>query len=58
MSAAIAGWLVSGVAGVALLAGGCWWASTRTWRTHSTDVAPGADVPESLYQMQQRRDRR
>lgn len=54
MSAAIAGWLVSGVAGVALLAGGCWWASTRAWR--QDDVAPGADVPESLYAMQKRRE--
>lgn len=58
MSAAIAGWLVSGAAGVALLAGGCWYASTRAWRTDDTrsDVAPNTRLP-SLHELRARHRR-
>lgn len=48
-------WLVAGVAGVALLAGGCWWASTRARR--KDDAAPRVSLP-SLHELQSRRDRR
>jgi hypothetical protein len=55
MSAAIAGWLVSGAAGVGVLAAGCWYAAKRAWRTRP-DVAPRVSLP-SLHELRARHRR-
>lgn len=44
--------------GTALLGFVSWWASLWSASRKRNDVAPGADVPESLYAMQQRRGKR
>lgn len=58
--AELAGWIIAGILGAALLIAVLWVASVVAWqrrRDVPDDVAPGTALP-SLYELRDRRDRR